>query len=124
MGISIRLEVPITDQPRECYCCGQMMAAPKFDSVFESGMTHNLCTMADQVGIYKHVWHPDEIGITTAKQLIEPINKAVGLLESDPAKYKPFEAKNGWGTYAQFVEFAKKYAHACEEYPESKICVG
>ena len=33
-------------------------------------ITHNLNKMADAVGLYEVLWKPDEIGITTASQMI------------------------------------------------------
>src|SRR6266496_3980933 len=41
-------------------------------------ITHNLNTMADAAGIYKHLWRPEELGITKAGELIAPL--AAGLL--------------------------------------------
>ena len=43
--------------------------------VFTSNITHNLGKMAEAAGIYKHLWCPEEIGITKAKQLIQPLKK-------------------------------------------------
>ena len=31
--------------------------------------------MADEAGIYKYLWSPEEIGITKAEQFIEPLKK-------------------------------------------------
>lgn len=66
------------------------------DEVFEYNITHNLNTMAGEAGIYKHLWQPDEIGITKAGELIEPLREGLALLKSDPERFKAFNPKNGW----------------------------
>jgi len=48
--------------------------------VFHRNITHNLGKMANAAGIYEALWRPEEIGITQAKQLIDPI--MIGLESS------------------------------------------
>ena len=43
------------------------------NEVYSANITHNLNTMADEAGIYKHLWRPDEIKITKAL-IKEPYN--------------------------------------------------
>ena len=43
------------------------------DYVYSANITHNLTKMADEAGIYECLWRPEEIGITKAGQLIEPL---------------------------------------------------
>ena len=45
--------------------------------VFGQHTTHNLNKMAQEAGIYKHLWHPEELKITKASQLIEPLKKGL-----------------------------------------------
>ena len=92
-------------------------------SVFDGNITHNLNRMADAAGIYKHLWRPDEIEIREAKQLIEPLRIGLALLESDPERFKAFDAANGWGTYQNLVVFVREYLHACEENPDARVRV-
>lgn len=91
--------------------------------IFEANITHNLVEMADEAGIYQCLWRPEEIGIETAGQLIEPLTVGVVLLKSDPARFKKFDASNGWGRYEQFVPWVEKYLNACIENPTAKIRV-
>ena len=41
--------------------------------IYSRNITHNMNKMADAVGLYKPLWRPDEIGITKAAQLVEPL---------------------------------------------------
>lgn len=92
-------------------------------SVFEWNITHNLNTMADEAGVYKHLWRPDEIGITSAGELVEPLKAGIALLESDPLRFKAFNPSNGWGDYDGLLEFCKAYLQACIEYPDALIYI-
>ena len=89
--------------------------------VFTSNITHNLNDMADEAGIYMELWRPDEIGITRAKELIEPLTKALELLKSNPSRFEKFNAPNGFGMYEHFVPFVEKYLNACIENPNAII---
>lgn len=89
--------------------------------VFERNITHNLGKMANAAGIYKHLWHPDEIGITKAKELIEPLTRGLALLRSDPPRFEAFNASNGWGMYEHFVPFVEACLEACKEYPDATV---
>lgn len=91
--------------------------------VYDANITHNLGTMAHEAGIYKHLWRPEEIGITKAEQLIEPLKNGLELLESDPERFKAFNPENGWGSYEGLVRFVQKYLEACKENPDATIDV-
>lgn len=91
--------------------------------IFDYNITHNLGEMAEEAGIYKYLWRPDEIGITKAYALINPLTVGLALLENDPARFKKFNPENGWGTYEGLVEFVRSYLKACEENPDADIYV-
>jgi hypothetical protein len=91
--------------------------------VYSANITHNLGAMANEAGIYKHLWRPDEIGVTTAAQLIEPLTAGLALLKSDPARFEKFNSENGWGLYKHFVPFVENYLAACREYPDATVSV-
>lgn len=91
--------------------------------VYWANITHNLNKMADAAGIYKHLWRPEEVGVTTAGQLIEPLRAGLALLKSDPARFKEYDAPNGWGIYDHFVPFVEKYLAACAENPDATVLV-
>lgn len=63
-------------------------------TIYEANITHNLRRMTVAAHIYEHVWRPEEIGITTAAQLVEPLKEGLQLLKSDPEKFKQFDSPN------------------------------
>lgn len=89
--------------------------------VFSANITHNLNRMADEAEIYKEVWRPEENGITTAAQLIEPLRRGIAAMKADPIRFKLFDAPNGWGVYEDFVPWLERYLAACEEYPTALV---
>jgi hypothetical protein len=97
--------------------------AVRLTSVYSDNITHNLNTMADKAGIYEILWHPDEIGITKASELIEPLGLGLGRLKEKPDYFKQFEASNGWGKYENLVKFVENYLSACMENPDAEISV-
>lgn len=91
--------------------------------VYEANITHNLDDMAEEAGIYKHLWRPEELGITKACELIQPLRDGLALMVSDPPRFQKHNAPNGWGLYEHFVPFVRKYLAACEEYPDATVRV-
>lgn len=92
-------------------------------TIYDSNITHNLNKMADEAGIYKHLWRPEEIEITKAAQLIEPLREGLSLLLSDPERFKKFDPENKWGDYDGLVNFVREYLAACEENPNASVSV-
>jgi chromosome segregation ATPase len=84
-------------------------------------ITHNLNKMAEAVGLYEVLWRPEEIGITSASQMIPLLEKGIKELETYPEKYKAFNAPNGWGKYENFLSFCQSALHRCREYPDAVI---
>jgi len=90
-------------------------------NVYWGNITHNLVDMAKAAGIYKHLWKPETIGIKHAHQLISPLTEGVELMKKNPAKFKQFDAPNGWGTYDDFVPWIEAYIAACMQNPNASI---
>lgn len=91
--------------------------------VYSANITHNLGGMASKAGLYEPLWRPDEIGITHAHQLIEPLRAGLKKLRANPDHFKQFNPKNGWGDYAGLVRFTQEYLEACERYPHAEVSV-
>ena len=94
----------------------------QFDA-YEADITHNLGPMAKEVGIYNHIWRPEDLGIIKASELIEPLTEGLKKLEAEPEHLKCFEPKNKWGTYDFLVQFTRDYLSACINYPNASISV-
>lgn len=120
MSLDVYLEV-ISEQCQPCpYCEGTGI---HWEQAFWATITHNLGEMADAAGIYQHLWRPEELGISKAAQLIEPLRAGVELLESDPERFEAFNPENGWGSYDVFVPWVRRYLRACEKNPEADVRV-
>lgn len=91
--------------------------------VYDRNITHNLSRMADEAGIYRHVWRPDKAGVNTAGDLIEVLRSGIALMESDPQRFRKFDDPGGWGTYDQFLPWVRDYLSACEENPDATVRV-
>lgn len=92
-------------------------------TVYDRNITHNLGAMAKEAGVYEHLWHPDEIGVTKAQQLIAPLTAALTLLRVDPDRFRALNPENGWGSYDGLVSFVSEYLTACVENPDADIRV-
>lgn len=99
------------------------LEAKRPTEVYTANITHNLGRMAEAAGIYQALWRPEEIGITTAEQLIEPLSAGLALLQSDPPRFEALNSPNGWGLYEHFVPFVEKYLAACKENPDATVRV-
>jgi hypothetical protein len=89
--------------------------------VYSSNITHNLGKMASQCDLYMPLWRPEEIGITHARQLIEPLKDGLAVLGEDRERLEEFSPENGWGDYDGFVEFVTEYLRACEQFPDAEV---
>ena len=91
--------------------------------IYSANITHNLNKMANEAGIYNHLWRPDELGINEAGELIEPLRSGLELLKSSPERFKAYDAPNGWGRYEHLVQFVADYLAACEKTPGATVLV-
>jgi len=87
------------------------------DTLYSANITHNLTGMADAAGIYTHLWRPESLGISTAGELIDPLTIGLLNLTLQPAKFKAYNAANGWGKWEHFVPWVAEYLEACRCYP-------
>lgn len=92
-------------------------------TVYDSHITHNLSRMAEEAGIYHHLWRPEEIGIYKAEQLVEPLERALSFLTTDRTRFEQFGTPNGWGNYNDFVQFVTRYLNACKTNPDADVRV-
>ncbi len=102
------------------------LSATRKTEVYWANITHNLGVMASEVKIgehnlYKYLWHPEDLRIKQAGELIVPLREGLKKLKANPKKYKKFDSPNGWGLYVHFVPFVEKYLNACEENPDAEV---
>lgn len=106
MSLDVWLKDPLTDE-----------------TFFDANMTHNLGRMADAAGFYEACWRPEEIHITTARELAPYLREGLIKLVEDPEKYEEYNAPNGWGLYEDFVPWVFNYWRACCRWPDAKVFV-
>ena len=116
MSLSVYLH-----EDKRCPHCNEVLESDEL--LFNSNITHNLNKMATEAGIYFHLWRPDEIDITHARDLIDPLTEGLNKMKDDPEKYKEFNSPNGWGMYKHFIPWIEKYLNACIEHPDAKIVI-
>ena len=119
-GKNIELTI---EQIKERFPESEVITEEEFETntVFEYNITHNLVPMAKAADIYMELWRPEEIGITKARDLINPLTDGLHRLKNNPERYKEFNPKNGWGDYEVLVGFVSRYLDACYEYPDSDV---
>lgn len=93
------------------------------EDVYHRNITHNLIGMADAAGLYGWLWRPDDHGVTTAGQLLEPLRAGLACLAVKRAALEILNPVNGWGTYDNLVAFTTDYLAACERWPQASVRV-
>lgn len=87
------------------------------NDLYSRGITHNLNKMASTADLYQCLWRPEELGITTAHQLIEPISKGIAFLATYRQLCEQDNPLNGWGDWESLYDFCCDYLKACTEHP-------
>lgn len=108
-------------EPCICVCCENIHERKCRPRVFHRNITHNLCEMAQEAGIYKCLWRPDENGFIQAKDIIAILEKSLDNLVRNPSKFTIFNPDNGWGSFERLVTFVSDVLEACKKYPNAKI---
>lgn len=99
------------------------LTAVRPTTVYDANITHNLGDMAEEADIYMHLWRPEEIGVTKAAQLVEPLMVAIALMKREPERFIKLNPENGWGSYAVFVPWLEQYLQACYKNLDANITV-
>ena len=93
------------------------------NDLYWRNITHNLNKMAGTAGIYEALWRPEEIEITTAHQLIEPISKGIAFLAMHRRLCEQDNPPNGWGNWQNLYDFCCDYLKACTAHPLATVRV-
>lgn len=89
--------------------------------VFDINITHNLGRMANEAGLYRALWAPEEINATKAKEVLPFLEAGLKRLKEDPEHFKKFNPENGWGDYEGLIEVVEAYLKACKGNPNARI---
>ncbi len=90
-------------------------------NIYRATITNNLFKMAHAAGIYHHLWHPAEIGVESAGDLVGPLSVGLARLRADPEAFRAYAPTNGCGSYGGFVHFVTEYRDACRANPDATI---
>lgn len=101
----------------------EVYASDDEGEVYHANITHNLNAMEREAGLYQYLWRPEEVGITHARQLIEPLRTGLKLMEGDPERFRALNPPNGWGSYEGLMGFVEDYVLACERYPDAEVSI-
>lgn len=85
----------------------------KQECIFNGNITHNLTEMALQAMLYYPIWRPEEIGVSTAGELIPFLKAGLKLLIDNKEEMVKLEPKNAWGDYKALLEFTEVYLGKC-----------
>ena len=120
--MSLDIHLTLDEQTVGCTCsCGHEHEKLEQKQVFSFNITHNLGEMARHAGLYQLLWRPEELNITKAAQLVEPLKIGLDYLKNNKKQLEIFNPANGWGKYENLLECVKKYYEACLEYPEANV---
>ena len=110
-------------QQIECIChrCNNKHTREDTEYFYSDNIANNLGEMAIKADIYNYLWHPENLNITQAQDLIKPLEHGLQSLLKNPAYFKQFNPQNGWGSYESLVKSIRSYVLACKEWPESNI---
>lgn len=121
------LDIYLTEDTKgqfTCPHCGQEFeVCTGTVEVYSANITHNLNKMAEEAGIYRALWRPEENGIKTASDLLSAIEAGVSDMQARPEYYSQYNSPNGWGMYERFVPWLLKLMQACREHPSAKVTV-
>lgn len=106
-----------------CEHCGEVVRSAPCEAVYSANITHNLGKMAQAVDLYKPLWRPEEIGVTTAGQLIPLLEVGFDRLAKEVDELEKLNPPNGWGDHRGLLGFVGRYLSACREYPTATITV-
>jgi hypothetical protein len=96
---------------------------PRTFEIYSANVTHNLGKMAREAGVYRHLWHPEEVGVETAADLIAPLAGAIVTMKADPERFRALNSENGWGCFDGFVPWLEGLLQQCQENPKAKVRV-
>jgi hypothetical protein len=121
MSLDVYLEKDPVKRVCVCAQCEHHHSTNYCEEVYSANITHNMSRMATEARICDALWRPEEVGITKAAQLIEPLRAGLADLKARPDYFQKFNPPNGWGDYAGLVRFVENYLAAAEANPTTNV---
>lgn len=89
--------------------------------LWERNITHNVNKTAMAIGAYECLWRPEEISVVYAKDNIDNLRRAIGMMYLNYTALEKLNPENGWGSLDGLIDFTKSYLEACVEFTDSII---
>ena len=80
-------------------------------------ITHNLCPMAKEVGLYEPLWRGRENHIESAEKLLPYLLRGKKIMENNKEKLIKFNPENYWGSYEAFLRVIDEMIECCKTTP-------
>lgn len=90
-------------------------------TVFSLNITHNLVEMAQEAGLYEALWRPEEIGVSTASDLIPKLENGLVTLIFEKERLLPFRPDNKWGSHDALLWFVRECLRAAQKFPSAEV---
>lgn len=86
----------------------------------EFNITHNVAPMWHEAGCYFALY---ESHGCIAGSFVRDLDNAVKAMLADPDKYRALNAKNGYGTYPEALQWLQEVRNAFKRYPLATISI-
>lgn len=94
------------------------------DERADYNISHHFAVLADVVGLYKPLWHPESLGIVTADDLLPHLVEGCKRIYfSDKVRWRVFDLDSKWCTLEGLIKFLHKLLIQCVITPDAKITV-
>jgi hypothetical protein len=91
------------------------------ETFFDTNITHNLNTMFKEAGLYKILWHGDDL---RAGDVLLKLEIGLAAMKAHPTHFIVFDDPKGWGTYAQAVPWLEEVIEACRKFQDAILKCG
>ncbi|GBQ86015.1 hypothetical protein AA14337_3218 [Acetobacter malorum DSM 14337] len=90
-------------------------------TVFSLNITHNLVEMAQEAELYEALWRPEEIGVSTASDLIPKLENGLVTLILEKERLLQFSPDNKWGSHDALLGFVRECLRAAQKFPSAEV---
>jgi len=83
---------------------------------YERNVTYNNSSLLKRAG-----FHPSVLNGINVYRLIPVLNNAITVMQDNPDYFKQFEPENGWGGYADVLDFLHSMRNYMVDAPDAYI---